>query len=71
MFIDCSGFKSLLLEKVMGVDYIDFNNTLINNRVVRIKIPYTNKDKQLKNYTNCVALINGWCWEIPLCDSLS
>jgi len=71
LFIDCSGFKSLLLEKVMGVDYIDFNNTLINNRVVRIKIPYTNKDKQLKNYTNCVALKNGWCWEIPLWDSLS
>ncbi len=71
LFIDCSGFKSLLLEKVMGVDYIDFNNTLINNRVVRIKIPYTNKNKQLKNYTNCVALKNGWCWEIPLWDSLS
>jgi tryptophan halogenase len=71
LFIDCSGFKSLLLEKVMGVDYIDFNNTLINNRVVRIKIPYTDKNKQLKNYTNCVALKNGWCWEIPLWDSLS
>lgn len=71
LFIDCSGFKSLLLNKVMGAEFIDFNETLINNRVVRAKIPYTDKEKQLKNYTNCVALDNGWCWEIPLWDCLS
>jgi tryptophan halogenase len=53
------------------VNFIDYNNTLINNRVSRIKIPYTDKEKQLKNYTNCVALNNGWCWEIPLWDTLS
>jgi tryptophan halogenase len=71
LFIDCSGFKSLLLEEVIGEKFIDFNETLINNRVVRAKIPYTDKEKQLKNYTNCVALDNGWCWEIPLWDCLS
>lgn len=71
LFVDCSGFKSLLLEKVMGAEFIDFNSTLINNRVVRAKIPYTDKENQLKNYTNCVALKNGWCWEIPLWDCLS
>jgi len=71
LFYDCSGFKSLLLEKVMNSEYIDFNETLINNRVIRAKIPYTNKEEQLKNYTNCVALDNGWCWEIPLWNCLS
>lgn len=71
LFIDCSGFKSLLLKEVMGAEFIDFNETLINNRVVRAKIPYTDKVNQLKNYTNCVALDNGWCWEIPLWDCLS
>lgn len=71
LFYDCSGFRSLLLEKVMNSEYIDFNETLINNRVIRAKIPYTNKKEQLKNYTNCVALDNGWCWEIPLWDCLS
>jgi tryptophan halogenase len=71
LFYDCSGFKSLLLEKVMNSEYIDFNETLINDRVIRAKIPYTNKKEQLKNYTNCIALDNGWCWEIPLWDCLS
>ena len=71
LFIDCSGFKSLLLEQQMGSKFIDYGSTLINHRVVRAKLPYTNKKKQLKNYTNCVALANGWCWEIPLWDCLS
>lgn len=71
LFVDCSGFKSLLLENVMGAEFIDYNKTLINNRVVRAKVPYTDKEEQLKNYTNCVALKNGWCWEIPLWDNLS
>ena len=71
LFIDCSGFKSLLLEDVMKAEFVNYNDTLINNRVVRAKVPYTNKEEQLKNYTNCVALNNGWCWEIPLWDSLS
>ena len=71
LFIDCSGFKSLLLGEVMGEDYISFENTLINNKAIVAKIPYTDKEDQLKNYTNCVALDNGWCWEIPLWNHLS
>ena len=55
----------------MGEDYIPFSDTLINNKSLVAKIPYTDKEKQLKNYTNCVALDNGWCWEIPLWDGLS
>ena len=71
LFIDCSGFKSLLLGQMMKEEYIPFSDTLINNKALAAKIPYTNKEKQLKNYTNSVALDNGWCWEIPLWDGLS
>lgn len=71
LFIDCTGFNSLLLGKVMNQEFISYSDTLINHRVVRCNIPYNDKDKQLKNYTNCVALSNGWCWEIPLWNKLS
>ena len=71
LFIDCSGFKSLLLGGVMEEEYIPYDNTLINNKAITVKVPYKNKEKQLKNYTNCVALDNGWVWEIPLWDSLA
>ena len=71
LFIDCTGFKSLLLGEKLEVEYISYSNTLINNRVISAKIPYQNKEEQLKSYTNNVAMKNGWCWEIPLWDGLS
>ena len=71
LFVDCSGFKSLLLGGVMEEEYISYDKTLINNKALVTKVPYKHKKVQLKNYTNCVALDNGWVWEIPLWDCLS
>jgi len=71
LFVDCSGFKSLLLGKMMRENYISYDNTLINNKALVAKVPYTDKDKQLKNYTNSVALKNGWIWETPLWDCMA
>ncbi len=71
LFVDCSGFKSLLLGKMMREDYISYSNTLINDKAITAHIPYTDPEKQLKNHTNCVALNNGWCWSIPLWDRMS
>jgi len=71
LFVDCTGFKSLLLGKEMGATYETYSNTLINNRALICKVPYSDKEEQLKNYTNNVAMENGWCWEIPLWDGMS
>lgn len=70
LFVDCSGFKSLLLGKEMGVEFKPYT-TQINNRALRCKVPYKDKDTQLKNFTNNVTMKNGWCWEIPLWDGMS
>ena len=71
LFIDCTGFKSLLLEKELKTPYKSYSDTLINNRALICKVPYVDKENQLKNYTNCVTMKNGWCWEIPLWDGVS
>ncbi|NDB28756.1 hypothetical protein EB151_04305 [archaeon] len=71
LFVDCTGFKSLLLGEKLKVPYKSYSDTLINNRVINAKIPYTDKNEQLKTYTNNVAMKNGWCWEIPLWDGIS
>jgi len=70
LFVDCSGFKSILLGQEMGVEFKPYT-TQINNRALRCKVPYKDKDNQLKNFTNNITMKNGWCWEIPLWDGMS
>ena len=68
-FIDCSGFGSVLLEKSMGQDFIEFPN-LPNDSAVVTHVPYTNKEKELSNTTDGYAMDNGWLWTIPLWNSI-
>ena len=68
-FIDCSGFSSVLLEKSMGQDFIEFPN-LPNDSAVVTHVPYTDKEKELSNTTDGYAMDNGWLWTIPLWNSI-
>lgn len=72
LFIDCTGFASLLIEKTMGVEFEKFK-TLPNDSAVAARIPYKNeKDKRNKMscVTDCKALSSGWIWDIPLWSRL-
>jgi tryptophan halogenase len=66
LFIDCTGFKSLLLGQTLKEPFTSFENLLPNNGAWATRIPYKNKEKELEGYTNCTAIGNGWCWNIPL-----
>lgn len=66
LYIDCTGFKSLLLEGALGVKFNSIENIIPNNKAWATHIPYTDKNKQLEPFTNCTALSNGWTWNIPL-----
>ena len=66
LFIDCTGFKSLLLGETLKEEFISYNDLLPNDSAWATKIPYKNKKKELVSYTNCTAIENGWVWNIPL-----
>tara|TARA_B100000003_G_C10911966_1_gene363602 strand:- start:61 stop:1626 length:1566 start_codon:yes stop_codon:yes gene_type:complete len=66
LFIDCTGFNSILLEKEMGSEFHSFKPWLSNDRALAAHIPYDNKETQISNVTNCTALSSGWSWNIPL-----
>jgi hypothetical protein len=66
LFIDCTGFKSLLLEQTLKTPFISFGDTLLNDRAVATVIPYIDKEAEMENYTSCTAIEAGWVWNIPL-----
>lgn len=70
LFIDCTGFKSLLLGDTLKEKFIDYSPMLPNNRAWATRIPYKNKELELEGFTNCTAIENGWCWNIPLWSRL-
>ncbi len=66
LYIDCTGFKSMLLGETLKEEFISFEDMLPNNKAWATKIPYKDKKEELQPYTNCTAIENGWVWNIPL-----
>ena len=66
LYIDCTGFKSLLLGKSLKEPFESHADMLPNDSAWATKIKYKNKEKELVPYTNCTAIENGWVWNIPL-----
>ena len=70
LFVDCTGFKSLLLSETLKEPFISYSDMLPNNSAWATQIPYKDKESELEGYTNCTAIENGWCWNIPLWSRL-
>jgi hypothetical protein len=71
LYIDCTGFKSMLLERHMGSTHIPYDQ-LINNRAVVVNnIEYEDKEKEMENFTDTIGKENGWLWNIPLWNRIS
>jgi len=63
LFIDCSGFRGLLIEQQLETGYEDWSDFLICNRA--IAVPCEIEDP-LVPYTRATARTGGWQWRIPL-----
>jgi tryptophan halogenase len=66
LWIDCTGFKSILLEEWMGSQFMPFDKYLANDRAWACRLPYIDREREMHNVTDCHALGNGWVWNIPL-----
>lgn len=66
LFIDCTGFGSYLMDKVMKEPFEDYYDSLFNDRAVAIRIKYNDKHKEMSSYTECTAISSGWVWRVPL-----
>jgi tryptophan halogenase len=63
LFLDCSGFRSLLLGETMGVAFEDWSHWLPCDRAIALP---TQRTEPLLPYTRATAHGAGWQWRIPL-----
>ncbi|GAA0822616.1 tryptophan 7-halogenase [Colwellia asteriadis] len=63
LFIDCSGFKGLLIEGAMGIGLDDLSQWLPCNSAVAVQTELAGKPLP---YTRAIAKEAGWQWQIPL-----
>jgi tryptophan halogenase len=63
LFIDCSGFRALLIEQTLNTGYEDWSHWLPCDRAVAV--PCASKG-DLLCYTQSIARSAGWQWRIPL-----
>ncbi|MAJ05070.1 MAG: hypothetical protein CBC16_10075 [Verrucomicrobia bacterium TMED56] len=61
VFIDCTGFKSLLHQ----TDKVDLSKRLICDTAIAGHVEYENEEEKRK-YVICEAVSCGWIWKIPV-----
>ena len=71
LYIDCTGFNSVLLEKALKVPHTNFEDNLINNGTWVTRVPYIDQNVEMELTTDGVAIGNGWVWNIPIWNSIS
>ncbi len=62
-FIDCTGFKGILIEEALKVGYEDWTDYLPCNRAIAVQTTNTGEPSP---FTQAKARDAGWTWKIPL-----
>jgi tryptophan halogenase len=63
LYVDASGFASVLLGKALGEPFIPFKSSLFCDRAVAGGWD-RGADEPIKPYTTCETMDSGWCWQI-------
>ncbi|NJC41227.1 tryptophan halogenase [Brevundimonas alba] len=63
LFIDCSGFRGLIIGQALNVPFEDWTRWLPCDRALAVP---TERSEDFAPYTRSTALEAGWQWRIPL-----
>jgi tryptophan halogenase len=63
LFIDCSGFRGLLIEQALETGYEDWTHWLPCDRAIAVPCSYSGEPDP---FTRSTAYAAGWQWRIPL-----
>ena len=70
LFIDCTGFRGLLINQALGTGFRSYQDTLPNDRAVALRVPADMAATGIRPYTTATAQDAGWIWTIPLWNRL-
>jgi tryptophan 7-halogenase len=63
LFLDCTGFRGLLIDKALGVGFEDWSRWLPTDSAIAVQ---TAEVEPPRPYTRAMAHEAGWMWRIPL-----
>ncbi|WP_267389199.1 tryptophan halogenase family protein [Sphingomonas sp. GC_Shp_3] len=65
IFLDCSGFRALLIGETLDAPFRDVGDVLFNDRAIAMQVPSA-PDAPIAPYTLATAHDAGWIWDIGL-----
>ena len=66
LFIDCSGFRSLLINQALKEPFISFSDSLFCDSAIAMPMRTDPDNKEINTFTTATALRAGWAWDVPL-----
>jgi len=66
LFIDCTGFSSLLLGQYYQIPLISKKDVLFCDTALALQVPYAADDSLIASHTISTAQSAGWIWDIGL-----
>ncbi|MBC9727069.1 tryptophan halogenase family protein [Streptomyces sp. TRM68367] len=66
LFVDCTGFRSMLLNKALAEPFLSYQDTLPNDSAVALRVPVDMAERGIRPCTTATAQDAGWIWTIPL-----
>ncbi|MET9518233.1 tryptophan halogenase family protein [Streptomyces sp. NPDC002994] len=66
LFVDCSGFRGLLINQALGEPFINMSDHLLCDSAVATAVPHDDEKHGIEPYTSAIAMSSGWAWKIPM-----
>lgn len=66
LFVDCSGFRGALINRVMEEPFLDMSDHLLCDSAVACPVPHDDAEHGIEPYTSAIAMRSGWVWKTPM-----
>lgn len=66
LFVDCTGFKSLLIGEALGVPFRECTDVLFCDTALAVQVPYEAETAPVATHTISTAQSAGWIWDVGL-----